>query len=284
MRRGAYTGSVSYMTARHPLLRLMAEGAHWRGRDEYPTLPGVADEHERWLEFLDGHGQLPCYLPRLRGPIERRDDTLAEIAVGYFLERWGGLPIIEWAPVLANGKRGEFLVRLPGGGPLFIEVKSPSWRAEIARARGQGSPRLLQPRYIHAEGGSTAPWRGVRDSVRRASGQTPGTMPTMLVINDNLFVPLNNWPLNVEIALYCPRGHGTHPAESYLAEDGCFVSTAYELIGAVGVLNIDRYRTSGATEYSFKIYDNPRCLEAVAVPQGILEGYERTDGSLSLSH
>jgi hypothetical protein len=98
---------MSYITARHPLLQLMAEGAHWRGRDDYPAWPEVAGEHELWLEFLDGRGQLPSYLPRLRGPVGQRDDALAEIAVGYFLEMRAGLPIIEWAPIGTNGTDGS---------------------------------------------------------------------------------------------------------------------------------------------------------------------------------
>ena len=165
---------------------------------------------------------------------------------------------------------------------MFVEVKSPGWEAEVPTIPGAKSTRLSQPKHIHAQGGSTAPWRSIRDSVKKAYPKMPDTMPTLLVIQDDLMVPLHSWLETVDIALYCPRGRGQHdPKSSYLAEDGCFVGSDFERLGAVGVLNIE-YPFEG-TRYRFTLFDNPHCLEAVDVPRTIFLGNQRTDGTVEVS-
>ncbi len=77
---------MTIIPAHHPLLARVRQGARWVGQDAYPAWPIVADEHERWLEFINGKGELRRFLPRLRDRAAQRDDALAEIAVGYFLE------------------------------------------------------------------------------------------------------------------------------------------------------------------------------------------------------
>lgn len=70
----------------------------------------------------------------------------------------------------------------------------------------------------------------------------PDTMPTLLVIHDDLIAPLTPWPVDVvEPALYCPKGRGDH-RDGYLPEDGYFIGRTYERFGAVGVLNVYRTR------------------------------------------
>lgn len=252
--------------ALHPLLNRVQQGARWVGQDEYPAWPDVAAEHERWLEFVSTKGELGRFLPRLRDRAAQRDDTLAEIGAGFFLEKQGGLPIVGWEPAGANGKTGEYLVRLPDGRGMFVEVKAPGWEQELVEAEGPQSPRLRRPKYLHAEARSTAPWNSVREAVKKAYPKVPDTMPTMVIIHDDLMVSLSDWGETIgDIALYCPRGKGHHSA-GYLAEDGPFVGTAYERLGAVGVLNVT-FAGAGAT-YRFSIYGNPNCLPRVAVPVG----------------
>src|SRR5207244_13539958 len=92
-----------------PFCAHRGRAAPWVGQDDYPSWIEVADEHERWLQFVDGKGDLARFLPRLRYRAGQRDDALAEIAVGYFLERHAGLPIVGWEPPGANGNTGEYL-------------------------------------------------------------------------------------------------------------------------------------------------------------------------------
>ena len=269
--------------AYHPLLHHMRQGARWIGQDAYPAWGHIADEHETWLEFINGKGQLGRFIPRLRDRAAQRDETLAEIGVAYFLERHSGLPIAQWEPQGTRGT-GEFGVALPfrDGGDMFVEVKSPGWEAEVPRIPGSKSPRLSQPKHIHAQGGWTAPWRSIRDAVKKAYPKMPDSMPTLLVIQDDLMVPLHSWLSTVDIALYCPRGRGKHdPASSYLAENGCFVGSDFERLGAVGILNIE-YHFDG-TRYRFTLFANPHCFDAVSVPRTIFLGNQRTDGTEEVS-
>jgi hypothetical protein len=265
---------VSIVQSRHPLLHQVREGARWVGQDAYPAWPVVADEHERWLEFVDAKRELPRFMPRLRDRAGQRDDALAEISVGYFLERHCGLSIVGWEPPAANGKTGEYLVRLPDRRDMFVEVKARGWEDEIVLTEGPRSPRLLLSKYIQAEARATAPWRSIREAVKKAYPKMQDTLPTLLVINDDLFVALNNWPLNAEIALYCPRGAGNHP-DGYLAENGCFVRHTHERLGAVGVLNVDFPCGAPHARFRFRLYDNPHCLSAVAVPNTVFSGHPR---------
>src|SRR2546426_8396306 len=103
---------------------------------------------------------------------------------------------------------------------MFVEVKSPGWESEIANVEGQDSPRLQQPKYINAEARITGPWLSVRNSVKMAYPKMPNSIPTLLMIADDLTVPLSNWLLNVEIALYS-------------ADGGCFAGSKYQRLGAV---------------------------------------------------
>lgn len=100
---------------------------------------------------MNGRGELQRFLPRLRNRAGQRYDTLAEIAVGYFLDRQCGLPIIEWEPQGAYGKTGEYLVQLPDGRTVFVEVKARGWEEEIVMSEGSRSLRLLLPKYIGVE-------------------------------------------------------------------------------------------------------------------------------------
>ena len=66
-------------------------------------------------------------------------------------------------------------------------------------------------------------------------------MADVLVIHDDLFVALNTWPLNTEIALYTARGRGHHP-DGYLAEDGSFVGDTHRRLGAVAAGQLDDHQ------------------------------------------
>src|SRR2546426_8552291 len=141
--------------ARHPFRDRIAHSAQWLRTDEYPSCVEWADEHDAWLRFVKKAGGLDHYLPRLKGPKERRDEAFAEIAVAYFFAVKCGMRVFEWEPLGASGKRGEFLIGLDRREPVFVEVKSPGWEDEIAKAEGQASPRLQQPKYVDVEARAT---------------------------------------------------------------------------------------------------------------------------------
>jgi len=261
---------------RHPLLAGVTLGAQWVGTDEFPSCLEWADEHEAWLQFAERQGALGRYLTRLKGPKERRDETFSEIAVAYFFGVKCGLPILEWEPQGEAGKAGEFVVADASGQGIFIEVKSPGWEDEIAKAEGQGSPRLLQPKHIHAEARSTGPWASVRHAVRKAYPKMPTTLPTLLVIKDDLIVSLNDWGAHVmDVALYAPRLVGS--TTGYSAEDGPFANRDFERLGGVAILTVDL--PAQGMRYRLSCFENHFALASVAIPKGFLPGYPRFSGS-----
>jgi hypothetical protein len=260
---------------RHPLLHEVAQGAQWIGTDEFPSCLEWANEHEAWLRFVNDGGALHHYLPRLRGPKERRDEAFAEIAPAYFFGTKCGLSVFEWEPTGANGKRGEFLMGFDRRQPVFVEVKAPGWEDEIVKTEGRASARLQQPKHIQAEARATGPWASVRHAVAKAYPKMPDTLPTLLVINDDLMVSLSDWSAGVtEIALYAPHLPGA--TLGYSAQDGPFVNNRYERLGAVGVFNV---RLVSGIEYRLRIFENPHALPAVAVPPEVADGYTRYNGT-----
>lgn len=249
----------------------MAQGAQWLGTDDFPADLEWADEHEAWLRFIDSEGALPIYRPRLKGPRERRDEAFAEIAVAYFFATKCGMSIFEWEPPGAGGKKGEFLTGFDAHHALFVEVKSPGWEDEIARSEGRSSPRLQQPKYINDRARSTGPWASARHAVKKAYPKMPSNTPTMLVINDDLMLPLVEWgPDMMRIALYKPGLPG-----SASAEDGPFLDNRYARLGAVGVFKV----VKPPLRYRFMVFENPHALAAVVVPPEIAKNYPRYDAS-----
>lgn len=243
----------------HPLLYSMSQKARWVGKDDFPASPVWADEVEKWLRFVDNRGKLDrFFLPRLRDRAPKRDETLSEIAVAYFLETQCGLRIKEWEPEGSNGMAGEFLVDLQSNGQMFVEVKSPGWEKEIVDAQGPSSFRLSPPKYLSGDGGSTDPVMPVRQAVAKAYPKLPDAMPTLLIIADDLIVSLNAW------------GESAPQAALYSQEDGCFAEKQYERLGAVGIFNVF---LKASLEYKFAVFRNPNCLDAVALPCNVFPDY-----------
>jgi len=269
----------------HPHLCSISQGARWVGKDAFPACSEWAEEIEKWLQFIRDHkvdgmkvwGNF--FLPRLRDHAPKRDEALSEIAVAYFLEARCGFPVKAWEPEGSIGKKGEplkgeFLVEFQPSGQIFVEVKSPGWESEVVHNQGKDSPRLRQPKYLKGESGRTDPGTAVRQAVAKAYPKLQDSMPTLLIIADDLMVPLNAWPDATQDALYCPQADGY--TEGCLAEDGCFAGKQYERLGAVGTLNVLLKDTTFL--YRFALFRNPNCLGSVALPQELFADYPAYEG------
>lgn len=259
--------------ARHPLLHRISKEAEWVTEDQFPSQPEWADEHEVWLQFVDGKGELSRFLPRLKKSVYQRDRALAEIGIGHFLEVKCFLPILEWEPNGNAGKKGEFLVG-HASGQIFVEVKTGGWEKDIKDAEGRDSPRLLQPKYINGEARSVGPWEVIRNAVSNAYPKFPETMPTLLIIRDDYFTDLDGF--QASIALYCPGG--SPDAGGYLAENGYFLDNCHERLGAVGVFRVE-LPLLDQVHYHFSVYDNLNALQPVRVPRSAFTGYPRYDSN-----
>src|SRR5215831_461998 len=178
---------------RYPRLHAIAQGADWLGTDEFHRIAAVGGElWETWLDFVAANGGLHHYASRLKGGKDQCAIAFNEIAVAHFLATECGMRILGWQPPGAMNTRGELLVGIDANQPIFVEVKTPRWQAEIARADA-GHPRLKMPKYVGVETRSTNPWVSVEHAVEKAYRQMPDKIPTLLVIIDDLIVSLADW-------------------------------------------------------------------------------------------
>src|SRR5207245_2834960 len=130
--------------SRHPLLAKMAQGARWRGQDAFPGAPHAADAIEEWLRFIERHGRLDAYLPRLRDRAAQRDEAMAEVQAAYFLEKRCRLPVVGWEPIGSKGT-GEFVVAVPETtATIAVEVKAPGWESEVTDNKRRKAPKYRQ--------------------------------------------------------------------------------------------------------------------------------------------
>lgn len=262
----------------------MRQGAAWTVEDPFRLGRHVATGYEGWLRLADERAVLEqLFLPKLRGRKTQRDEALAELGTAYFLEHRCHLPILAWEPPGANGRVGEYLVELPRGQEMFVEVKSPGWEGEVAEELGPGSAlarRKRQPKHIHLEGRAYNHTQRVRNVIARAYSKMPDDTPTLLIFFDDLFVSLNDGLDMVEVALYAkrlidPRNPAAQYQPTWWAEDGCFVGQKYDRIGAVGVLNVVLY---DPFEYNFVLFRNPHARRTVVVPPSTFGNYPHQDG------
>src|SRR5262245_1759766 len=119
----------------HTWLHVVAQGADWLGTHEFDRIAAVGGGlWETWLDFVAVNGGLRHYAPRLKGGKDQCGIAFNEIAVAHFLAVECGMRILDWQPRGAPNTRGDFLIGADVGRPVFVEVKSPRWQAEIARA------------------------------------------------------------------------------------------------------------------------------------------------------
>jgi hypothetical protein len=235
-----------------PLTSTIRNGARWATQDQFPSDQIWADEVERVLTFAQAQGQFDHYLNKLRGNARQRNSALDELRAAFFVSS-KGFPVVEWEPIGADNKEGEYTIRTPSGIDVFTEVKSPSWEGELSDEE-RASGRKQQPKYMHSEVRAIGPWKSIRFAVDKAYGKYLDTTPNLLVIADDLFVSLRHGTeLHVGTALYDPR------------DGGYFTNASRENLGGVGVFWV----THDGSEilYTMKLFLNPHALPAVAIPE-----------------
>ena len=240
-----------------PLLYEAASGASWS--DAFPSKGVFAVEAEQWCRVAAAHGWWPHYLPRLRTKNEQRNQTLMELRVLYFLERIAGFQCTDDLEPPGHGpKRGEYLCVIDGR-RVFCEVKCPTWQAAFVREQGQpeaSRSRRQQPKYVDREFRPVDNYVDLWDSIKSAYPKMPADKPTLLIISDDLWLPLAlEGDLTIDRVLHY----------NY-REEGCFTSTDYERLGGIGFLDFD----ARTRDYSFRVFQNNYALETVRLPAGLL--------------
>src|SRR5262249_42133914 len=134
---------------RYPLLARVTREAAWLGSDEFHQLvaAGGGGLWETWLTFAAFHGGLGHYAPRLRAREDQCTIAFRETAAAHFLVTKCRMRFLSWRAPGAHNTLGDFVVARDVHHPIFVEVKSPRWQAEIVRVHGDGHPRLNMPKY-----------------------------------------------------------------------------------------------------------------------------------------
>jgi hypothetical protein len=245
-----------------PLTSTIRNGTVWANQDQFPSDQIWADEVEQVLSFAQAQGQFDHYLNRLRGRARQRIAAIAELRVAFLLSS-AGFPVVGWESIGANNREGEFIIRTPSAIDVFTEVKGPTWEGELSDEE-RASGRKEQPKHLHCEVRSIAPWERIRFAVDKAYGKYLDSTSNLLVIADDLFVSLQHGTkLNVGRALYDER------------DGGYFTNGLRENLGGVGVFWAEQ--DGSKIQYTMKLFINPHALPAVAIPEELARAFNAVD-------
>jgi hypothetical protein len=197
--------------------------------------------------------------PISKGRAHQRDEALAELRTAFFFSR-NGFPIVQWDPPGASGAVGEYLLSA-NGHPVFTEVKSPGWEAELSEEERKAG-RTKKPKYVHGDARAVAPWLQTRECIERAYHKFKDDQSNLLVIADDFHVSLVDDVELVQIGLFENRG-------IYGGEMGCFATSTYERLGGVALFSAKLM--SRIVEYEMIVLSNPFALPATQLPEALIK-------------
>src|SRR5580704_10573464 len=246
--------------------------AKWKGQDACPSDAMWYSELEGLLAFVQAHNRLPSFRPRLTSlRTEERDDALQEMRVARFLTA-NGFPITQWEPSGSGNFIGEFSVQALPAAPVFVEIKSPGWDGELTPAE-RASGRAKQEKYLDLEGRAVGLAQKIRTSVRKAYPKFLPSQPNLLVIADDLFVPLVDWgDAPAQQALF-------HKSTILEGEQGYFVTQRFENLGGVALFKVEM--SGKGLHYEFNLHPNPYALPATSLPRIFADTFRRSQAAHS---
>jgi hypothetical protein len=211
------------------------------------------NEIEKWLSYINNKGELDRFLPRLTKMNSRKiNEALAEISSAYLLESILNLKVTDWDVPTICDQNVDFTIALYSK-EVYCEVKSPSWQSELSDKEKLGI-RKAQGKYKRNEVRFFRHWRNIRYAIKKAYPKFLSNCYNLVIIQDDLIVPILNFPTNIqiEIALF-------EELAIYDNEKGVFVGNDYKNVG--GVLLIDINPTSRNKVYKYKFIKNPNALK-----------------------
>jgi hypothetical protein len=265
-----------------PLFRTVADGAVWRNdpaEEWFPSRQSIADELEKYFAFAVAQNQFDRFLRRLRARRSERDAAISELAVAFMFER-DGFRVLEWEPVGAGSTTGEYRIAAGEGQSIFVEVKGPGWEGELSPE--ERDVRKVLPKYIHLQGRMVDCVTPLRQACDKAFPKFQGSEPSLLVIDDDLFLGLGENQWACEVGLY---GQGRPGAEGWAGADGAFFQKRFSVLGGVMIFWADRNeaREFDRTAYGRRLYLNPNAQDQARLPEQfarVYGGVERVEYKL----
>jgi len=241
-----------------PVARKLIDPCAWK--DGYPGPPAYVRELDALLHFANQNRYLWRFVRNLEARDRERDKCLNELRLAYFF-RSLGFGITEWDPPGANGKKGEFSLAVPDEPSVFVEVKSRGWESELSELQLKARPAKLSKLEACRGARAVGNWKAVHGCISsdKTYPKFLPTQPNLLIIGDDLRVPLHDTLFQVEAALFGEK--------RFYNEDGYFTTNRFENIGALGVFNChSEAPSSRGIEYEFIVYLNPNALPATQLP------------------
>ena len=157
------------------------------------------------------------------------------------------------------------------GALIFCQVKSPGWESSFIREKKSvPNPRLDLPKYIDAEARTVDNSPDLWHCVEKAYPQMPTDKATMLIVVDDLQLPLSCDDLAIDRVLHWPPStlpYNLHP------RDGCFTSPAFNRLGAVAFFE-PPISHAAIPEYRFNVFANPSALPTVRLPEDFISKWK----------
>ena len=222
----------------------------------------LKNEIEKWLLYIKNKGELDRYLPRLTKMNSRKiNEALAEISSAYLLEVKLNFKVTDWDVPTIRDQNVDFTIALYSK-DVYCEVKSPSWQSELSDKEKLGI-RKAQGKYKRNEVRFFGHWRNIRYAIKKAYPKFLSNCYNLVIIQDDLIVPILNFPtdIQIEIALFEKQG-------IYDNEKGVFINNDYANVG--GVLFIDINPSSQENIYKSKFKDNPNALKKYTLPSNVV--------------
>ena len=214
-------------------------------------------EIEKWLIYIKEKGELDRFKPRLQKMDYRKiKETLAEISSAYILEELLNYKVTDWEVDTLNNGNVEFTIKF-NSKDIYCEVKSPSWQSELSDEEKVGK-RKKQGKHINNEVRFIDHCKNIRYAIKKANPKFLKDCYNLVIIQDDLFMPILNWPTptQIDIALY--EDTGQHDKEI-----GYFAGKDYENVG--GILIIDINPTNNK-RYKGKFFPNKNSKIPFTIP------------------
>lgn len=162
--------------------------------DDFCSDPIWKEEVGKWLELIykldkDYYKSKKTDI----ATIEKRDAVLGEFKAIYYCYTFLKVTIFINPPNAPIDFEYE-----KNGIRYFVEVKSPSWRAEIFKntslTKEQKIIRKGEPQYKSGEGYSFSPRDAITDSIKNSLDKFKKNQKNILMIVPNMRTPSYNWP------------------------------------------------------------------------------------------
>jgi hypothetical protein len=163
--------------------------------DGFGCWPVWNQEIEKWLANAEVINKNHYFKQKNRIKAQKqRDELLGEYKAIYFISKKLKLRVLKIEPRLLNGHRNDFLFKDKANINWHVEVKTPSWQAEVFNDTNlslvEKIARKNKPQFINAEGHAVSVQEAVEFSVKHSLNQFEPNNNNLLLICPNMFSDL----------------------------------------------------------------------------------------------